>query len=81
MAPVPEEVKINTYTSKSENDMRNSIYKKAQSLDIPVTPEQIEVKRAGNSVTISTQYTMHVDLPFYPLDLTFTPSSKNKSVI
>ncbi|HMK31312.1 MAG TPA: DUF4845 domain-containing protein [Terriglobales bacterium] len=76
-----EEVKLNTYTLKSENDMRQSIYKKAQSLDIPVTPEQIEVKRAGNTVSISTQYTMHVDLPLYPLDLTFAPSSKNKSVI
>jgi hypothetical protein len=41
------------------------------------------VTRAGQqnvgSLTISAAYTVHVDLPLYPVDLHFQDSSENKS--
>ena len=44
--------------------------------------EQIKVKREGlqgsGSVYIETNYAVHVDLPGYPLDLQFNPSTKNR---
>ena len=73
-----------TYTTRTEDAIRDTIFKKAQDLEIPITKDDIKVQRTGSqasgSVTIETQYTIHVNLPGYPLDLRFNPSSKNKGV-
>ena len=75
---IADEARMNTYTPKSVEQMRDSIFKKCQELDIPVTREQINVEREPNSVAIWIDYTVRVDLPGYPVDLKFHPSSKNK---
>jgi hypothetical protein len=72
------EAKFSTYSSKTEDDIRNEVFKKVQELDIPVTKDQIKVQRS-NGVALSVDYTVHVDLPFYPVDLEFHPSSRNKN--
>jgi len=77
---IAEEARINTYTPKSEQAMRDTIYKKAQDLEIPIREEEINVQRSNNSVAIWVDYNVHVDLPGYPLDLQFHPSSKNKGL-
>ncbi len=73
-----------TYTARTEDAIRESIFKKAQDLEIPVTKDDIKVQRSGTmgngSLTIETQYTVHLNLPGYPLDLHFNPSSRNKGV-
>ena len=76
---IAEEARMNTYTQKSEEDMRETIWRKAKDLEIPIQREQINVQRAGGGVAIWVYYTVHVDIPGYPLDLQFHPSSKNKS--
>ncbi|MBZ5629774.1 MAG: hypothetical protein LAO06_13005 [Acidobacteriia bacterium] len=76
---VAEEARINTYTQKSEEDMRETIWRKAKEMEIPLQRDQINVQRDSGSVAIWADYTVHVDLPVYPLDLKFHPSSKNKS--
>ena len=67
-----------TYTTKPEDAIRDEIFKKAQELDIPIAKEQIKVQRVGvanaGSVSIDAPYTVHVDLPGYPLDLHFDAS-------
>jgi hypothetical protein len=74
---------METYTTKPETEIRDIVYKKAQSLDIPVPQNAIKVQRQGQqnigSLAISAPYTVHVDLAFYPLDLHFQASSENKS--
>jgi hypothetical protein len=75
---IASEARMNTYTQKSEDDMREYIWRKAKQLDIPITREQIKVQRDGQSVAISVDYKVHLDFPGYPLDLQFHPSSKNK---
>jgi hypothetical protein len=78
---IEEEARIQTYTGKSVTDMRESMFKKAQQLELPLTkPDDILVERAGNGVTISTEYTVHIALPLYPLDLKFQPTTKNKMI-
>jgi hypothetical protein len=72
------EAKFSTYSSKTEDDIRNEVFKKVQELDIPVTKDQIKVQRS-NGVALSVDYTVHVDLPLYPVDLEFHPSSRNKN--
>jgi hypothetical protein len=76
---ITDEARINTYTPKSVEEMRDTIWRKCKELEIPVTREQINVERQGQSVSIWIDYTVHVDLPVYPVDLQFHPSSKNKS--
>jgi uncharacterized protein DUF4845 len=76
---ITDEARMNTYTPKSAEAIRDTIWKKCKELDIPVKPEQINVQRDGQSVSIWLDYTVHVDLPLYPVDLAFHPSSKNKT--
>lgn len=69
-----------TYTTKSESAIATAIAQKASELDVPLTPEQVTVQRSVGDLTITAEYSVHVDLPFYPLDLNFKTASKNKSV-
>ncbi len=78
------EAQMSTYTSKTEEAIRDEVFKKAQDLDVPITREQIKVQRNGvigtGSVSIEAAYTVHVNLPGYPLDLNFNASARNKGV-
>jgi hypothetical protein len=71
----------NTYTSKSESEIATAVAQKATELDVPLTPEQVTVQRGIGDLTITAQYSVHVDLPLYPLDLNFKTASKNKNVM
>ncbi|HEX3353167.1 MAG TPA: hypothetical protein VHS34_10130 [Terriglobales bacterium] len=79
------ESQMTTYTMKTEDVIRDEVFKKAQDLDIPITKEQIKVVRNGvvgtGSVSIEATYTVHVNLPGYPLDLNFDASARNKGVL
>jgi len=79
---IETEARMSTYSTKPEDAIRESVLKKAQDLEIPIAREQIKVQRFGpqgtGSILIETQYTVHVDLPGYPLDLNFHPTTKNR---
>jgi hypothetical protein len=79
---IKNEATLSTYSTKSEDAIRDTIYKKAQDLDIPITPDQIKVQRIGpqatGTVAIETNYVVHLDMPLYPVDLHFDPSTTNK---
>jgi ABC-type methionine transport system permease subunit len=61
---------------RSEELIKQQLYERAESLGLPVTPDEITVVRAGTEVTISADYAVHVDIPVCPFDLNFHPSSK-----
>lgn len=75
-----DEARINSYNTKSEDDMREAIYRKAKDMEVPITREQINVKREGQTITIWMDYTVRVELPGYSFDLQFHPASKNKAM-
>ena len=81
---IKTEAQMSTYSTKTEDAIRETVFKKAQDLDIPVAKEHIKVQRTGGqntgSILIEARYTVHVNLPGYPLDLNFDPSTLNKSV-
>ncbi len=77
---IDSETKMNSYNQKSEQEIREGIVKKAHELDIPLTSDQVKVQRVGSELAISADYTVHIDIPIYPFDLHFTPSSKNKRI-
>lgn len=78
------ESQMSTYTSKTEDVIRDEVFKKAQEMDVPITKEQIKVVRNGvvgtGSVSIDASYIVHVNLPGYPMDLHFDASARNKGV-
>jgi hypothetical protein len=41
------ESQMSTYTTKTEDVIRDEVFKKAQELDVPITKEQIKVVRNG----------------------------------
>jgi hypothetical protein len=82
---IKEEALHSTYSNRNEEDIRETVFKKARDLEIPLSRDQIKVQRSGSgqgngTLSIEADYSVHVDLPGYPLDLHFTPSSRNKGV-
>jgi hypothetical protein len=80
---VKTEATLQTYTTKPEAEIRDTIFKKAQDLGIPIAKETIKVQRFGStgvgSLNIQAPYVVHLDLPGYPVDLHFEPATSNKS--
>ena len=76
------EARIDSYTNtRTEDDIKNSIIKKAEDLEIPLAANQVQVQRLPNNIVyIEANYSVHVNLPGYPLDLQFKASSKNKPI-
>jgi hypothetical protein len=69
---------VNRY---SEEQIRETIFKEAQDLDVPIKKEEIKVLANMSVVRISIDYTVPIDLLVYKMQLHFTPSSENKSLL
>ena len=69
---------VNRY---SEEKIRETIFKEAQDLEVPVQKEDIKVLASASLVRISLDYTVPIDLLIYKMQLHFTPSSENKSLL
>lgn len=69
---------VNRYT---EEQIRQTIFKEAQDLDVPIQKEDIKVLANQSVVRISIDYSVPIDLLFYKMQLHFTPSSENKSLL
>jgi len=69
-----------TYTSLSENDVKQAVIRKAQTMGIILKEDQVTVTRGGAGVTITVAYRVHVDMIVHPVDLDFTASSHNKAL-
>jgi len=77
---IQEIARFGVVDRKTEDQIRDSVLKTIQDLDIPATRENIKVTSNPSKVTILVDYTVPVDLLFYHVDLHFTPSSENKSL-
>jgi hypothetical protein len=73
-----------TYSTRSEEDIRQAIVKQAHSYDIPLTPKQVRVSRIGGfgvgTLNIEADYSVPVDFPGYSTTIEFHPSTENKGV-
>jgi hypothetical protein len=76
-----EEARFSVVNRHTEDQTRDVVFKEAQELDIPITKEQIKVFASNSLVKITVDYTVPVDLMIYKMDLHFTPSSENKSLL
>jgi hypothetical protein len=72
---------LSGYPRKTEDDIRNDVWKKAQELGIPLAKrEAIQIVLNQGNVTISTDYTVPVDLLVYQFDLQFHPHANNYTI-
>lgn len=81
---IKEEALHSTYSTRSEDDIRDAVIKHAHDYDIDLTAKQVHVSRTGangnGSLTIEADYSVPIDLPGYSTTVEFHPSSKNKGV-
>jgi hypothetical protein len=66
---------------KPEEELRDTIYKEIQDLDIPAKREDIKVEYSGRTVRISVEYIVPMDFLIYRRDMHFNPTSENRSII
>jgi hypothetical protein len=66
----------------TDQELLDSIIKKAQEHQIALTPEHVTVQRIGTpgalAVYVAADYSVPVSLPGFSFNLHFTPSSGNK---
>lgn len=81
---IKTEATQSTYSTRTEDDIRESIIKQAQGYDIALTPKQVHVSRMGGfgqgTLAIDAEYSVPIDFPGYSTTLEFHPSSKNKGI-
>ena len=65
---------------QTEEQIRETVFKTIQDLEIPAKREDIKITASMSKVTILVDYTVPVDILMYHVDLHFTPSSENKSL-
>lgn len=64
----------------TEQDVAESLAKKAKELSIPLTADQIHVQKSGGDISIWAEYTISVETPVKTFDLKFSPATKNKRI-
>ncbi len=74
-----------TYSTRTEEEIRQAVIKQAHNYDIELTPKQVRVSRTGGgfgngTLNIEADYSVPVELPGYSTTLEFHPSSLNKGV-
>jgi hypothetical protein len=76
-----EQARFAVVNQYPEDQIRDTVYKTMQELDIPAKREDIKILASKSVVKISLDYTVPVDLLVYHIDLHFTPESENKSIV
>ncbi len=73
-----------TYTTHSEEHIRDEVIRQAHHYDIELTPKQVHVTRSGSygtgTTSIECEYSVPIDLPGYSTEIAFHASSKNKGM-
>ncbi len=76
---IATQARTDTYSNRSEDQIREIVVQKAKNIDVALTPDQITVTRTGQAVSIEVNYFVHLDFPIHPVDLKFHEVSKNNS--
>lgn len=77
---ITEEARFVTVNRKTDDQIRDDIFREIQDLNIPARREDIQLENTPHMVRISVAYTVPVDLLFYHTELHFVASSENKSL-
>ncbi|MCL4524067.1 MAG: DUF4845 domain-containing protein [Acidobacteria bacterium] len=79
------EARLAAVNRKSDDDVREAIWKVIRERDIKATPpiqrESIRVEYMGRAVNISLKYSIEVNLYFYKFTLNFTPNAGDRPIV
>ena len=75
-----QEARFAAIQRKSEEEVRDNVYKKAQDLGLPLRREDIKVRKSRDGFFIEVKYSVDVVLPGYTLTLDFSPSANPGSI-
>lgn len=78
---ITEEARFDTVNRKTDDQIRDVIYREIQDLGIPARREDIKLENTYHLVRITVEYTVPVDLWIYKTELHFVATSENKSLI
>ncbi|HEV2963147.1 MAG TPA: hypothetical protein VG649_15055 [Candidatus Angelobacter sp.] len=70
--------RIDSYSRRSDEDVRGSVIKKAEERGISLKGDEITVSRISSGIAISVHYRVHIDMILHPVDLDFTADSMNR---
>jgi len=65
---------------RSNDEVRDVIYREIQDRDIPARREDIHVESSQQGTKISVDYTVTVDLQLYQFKMHFTPSVESRAL-
>ena len=66
---------------KGDEAIVAAVCEKAQNLKVPLAPEDVSVVRGSGDLSIDVAYTVHIDFPGYPFDLSFKDSTTNHNIM
>jgi hypothetical protein len=75
-----EEAQFAGPSKKSEDNIRDDVWKKMQELGIPGHKEDIHVVVSGSDTTITLDYTVPIDLKLFQFNLDFHPHADNHTI-
>ena len=71
---------LSGYPRRSQDDIQDEVYKKAQDLGIPAKRDDIHVIMSNAQVSISLDYSIPIDLSVYQFMLHFNPHADNHTI-
>ena len=69
-----------TVNNMTEEKVRDAVFREVKEREIPARREDIKVSMSQRGVTISLNYTVHVDLILLQRELQFSPSVENRAL-
>ena len=73
--------RVATYNSRTDDELKQAVIKKAKARDILLKEDQITITRIASGVAISVKYRVHVEMIGHQADLDFTANSRNTNII
>jgi hypothetical protein len=74
------EARFAGYNRKTEEEIREDVWKKVQELGVPAKREDIHITNDNNTLQITVNYTVPVDLKFKQYDLEFHAHGDNHTL-
>jgi hypothetical protein len=70
------QARFSVYSSADADSVRAKVLARARVLGLPVTPNQVDVHKSYDQVTIHVKYDVPVRVPFHPFTLHFDDDSQ-----
>ncbi len=73
-----EVARRNSYTSVTDDGLKEIVIAKAQADNIVLKPDQITISHTPDGLGLTVKYRVHVDMIVHPVDIDFVANSINK---